>query len=76
MNELPRSTSPTLLEPLSDREMEVLMLLPTKMTAAEMAEKLIVAKSTIDTHIKHIYSKLGVNRRMEAIQRAKELGLL
>ena len=70
------STSPTLPEPLSDREMDVLMLLPTKMTAAEMAEKLIVAKSTVDTHIKHIYSKLGVSRRMEAIQRAKELGLL
>jgi LuxR family maltose regulon positive regulatory protein len=56
--------------------MEVLMLLPTKMTAAEMADNLIVAKSTVDTHIKHIYSKLGVNRRMEAVQRAKELGLL
>jgi LuxR family maltose regulon positive regulatory protein len=73
---LSRPTSPALPEPLSDREMEVLMLLPTKMTAAEMAEKLIVAKSTVDTHIKHIYSKLGVNRRMEAIQRAKELDLL
>jgi LuxR family maltose regulon positive regulatory protein len=56
--------------------MEVLLLLPTKMTAAEMAEKLIVAKSTVDTHIKHIYSKLGANRRMQAVQRAKELGLL
>jgi LuxR family maltose regulon positive regulatory protein len=76
MRELSGSTSQDLPEPLSDREMEVLMLLPTKMTAAEMAEKLIIAKSTIDTHIKHIYSKLGVNRRIEAIQRAEEIGLL
>jgi len=76
MRELPGSTSSALPEPLSNREMEVLMLLPTKMTAVEMADNLIVAKSTVDTHIKHIYSKLGVNRRMEAIQRAKELGLL
>jgi len=73
---LPDLTLPTLPEPLSNREMEVLMLLSTEMTAAEMAEKLIVAKSTVDTHIKHVYSKLGVNRRLEAIQRAKELGLL
>ncbi len=76
IGELPDLTLPTLPEPLSDREMEVLMLLSTEMTAAEMAGKLIVAKSTVDTHIKHIYSKLGVNRRLEAIQRAKELGLL
>ena len=73
---LPEPIRPALFESLSDREVEVLMLLPTKMTAAEMAENLIVAKSTVDTHIKHIYSKLGVNRRMEAVQRAKELGLL
>lgn len=76
MRALPGLTSPAIPEPLSDREMEVLLLLPTKMTAAEIAEKLIIAKSTVDTHIKHIYSKLGVNRRMEAIQRAKELDLL
>ena len=76
IGEFPDSTSPILPERLSDREIEVLMLLPTKLTAAEMAEKLIVAKSTVDTHIKHIYSKLGVSRRMEAIQRAKEMGLL
>lgn len=74
--ELPVSTTTALPEPLSDREKEVLKLLPSGMTAGEMAERLIVAKSTIDTHVKHIYSKLGVNRRMDAIQRAKELGLL
>jgi LuxR family maltose regulon positive regulatory protein len=74
--QLSKSASPALPEPLSDREMEVLILLPTKMTAAEIAERLYIAKSTVDTHIKHIYSKLGVNRRLEAIQRAKELGIL
>jgi len=44
------------------------------MTTAEIAEKLFVAPSTVRTHIKSIYSKLSVNRRMEAVQRAKELG--
>ena len=73
---LPESSRSSLPEELSDRELDVLRMLPTNLTAAEIADELFVAKSTIDTHIKHIYSKLGVNRRMEAIQRAKELDLL
>ena len=72
----PESAPSSLPEELSDREIEVLRMLPSSLTAAEIAEELVVAKSTIDTHIKHIYAKLGVNRRMEAIERAKELGLL
>jgi LuxR family maltose regulon positive regulatory protein len=65
-----------LFDPLSKREMEVLQLLTTKLTAAEIADQLFVAESTVRTHIKHIYSKLNVNRRFEAIERARELGLL
>jgi LuxR family maltose regulon positive regulatory protein len=46
------------------------------MTSNEIAEMLVIAVSTVRVHIKHIYAKLGVNRRFEAIERARELGLL
>ncbi len=62
-------------EALTDRELEVLHLLATSMTTTEIAKQLFVAPSTVRTHIKNIYSKLAVGRRMEAVQRAKELGL-
>ncbi len=62
-------------EALTKRELEVLRLLATSLSTTEMAQKLFVAPSTVRTHIKNIYSKLSVNRRMEAVQRAKELGL-
>jgi len=67
---------PRLIEPLSHRETEILQLLDTKMTSNEIAEMLFIAVSTARTHIKHIYEKLGVNRRFEAVQRARDLGLL
>ncbi len=63
------------IDELTPREMEVLRLLATSMTTSEIAEMLFVAPSTVRTHIKSIYSKLSVNRRMEAVQRANELGL-
>ena len=65
-----------LAEPLTDRELDVLRLLPTSLAAAEIAGELVVAPSTVRTHIKSIYSKLEVHRRMEAVARARELGLL
>jgi ATP/maltotriose-dependent transcriptional regulator MalT len=46
------------------------------MTSNEIAEMLVIAVSTVRVHIKHIYAKLEVNRRFEAVQRAKELGLI
>ena len=70
------SQSQSSVEQLSGRELEVLRLLPTKLTAPEIADQLYIAESTVRTHIKHIYSKLNVNRRFEAVERAKELGLL
>jgi LuxR family maltose regulon positive regulatory protein len=63
-------------EPLTDREVEVLRLLATSMTSNEIAAELYIAPSTARTHIKNIYSKLSVNRRMEAVHRAKELGVI
>jgi LuxR family maltose regulon positive regulatory protein len=64
-----------LVEPLSDREQEVLRLLNTHLSAPQIADELVVSRHTIRTHIKHIYEKLGVHSRAEAVERAQELGL-
>jgi len=63
-------------EPLTEREEAVLGLLPTQLSSSEIAERLVVAPSTVRTHIKNIYSKLQVHSRDEAVQRARNLGLL
>jgi LuxR family maltose regulon positive regulatory protein len=68
--------SPPLLEPPSPRETEVLRLLATHLSHAEMAEELVVSVSTVRSHVKSIYSKLDAHSRMEAVQRARQLGLL
>ncbi|GLV59154.1 LuxR family transcriptional regulator [Dictyobacter sp. S3.2.2.5] len=65
-----------LIEPLSERELEVLQLLKTDLTGPEIARKLIVSLNTMRTHTKNIYSKLGVNTRRAAVRRAEELDLL
>jgi LuxR family maltose regulon positive regulatory protein len=65
-----------LLEPLSPRETEVLRLLTTHLSHAEMAEELVVSVNTVRSHVKNIYGKLDVHSRMEAVERARELGLL
>jgi LuxR family maltose regulon positive regulatory protein len=71
------STFPSpLVEPLSEREMEVLRLLTTSLSSTEIAEELVISVHTVRSHIKSIYGKLNVHKRMDAIQRAKELGLL
>jgi predicted ATPase len=62
-------------EPLSERELEVLHLLKSELTGPEIASRLVVSLNTVRFHTKHIYQKLGVNSRLEAIHRAKELGL-
>jgi LuxR family maltose regulon positive regulatory protein len=66
----------TLIEPLSERELEVLRLLATDLNGPELARELMVSLSTIRTHTRNIYSKLGVNNRRAAIRRAEELALL
>ena len=70
------ATSPLLLEPLSEREREVLQLLTTGLTNPEIAQELFIATSTVRSHVKSIYSKLNVHRRWDAVQRAQELGLI
>ena len=70
------SSTQDLLEPLSPRELEVLRLLPTELTAEELADALIISVNTVRSHLKSIYAKLGVHSRHEAVLRAAELDLL
>ncbi len=65
-----------LIDPLSERELEVLRLLRTELNGPEIARELVVSLNTMRTHTKGIYSKLGVNNRRAAVRRAEELGLL
>lgn len=65
-----------LLEPLSDAELRVLRYLPTSMQGPEIAAELFVSVNTIRTHMRHLYAKLGVHRRTDAVDRARELGLV
>jgi LuxR family transcriptional regulator, maltose regulon positive regulatory protein len=64
-----------LIEPLSERELDVLRLLGTDLGGPEIARELIVSLNTVRTHTKNIYAKLGVNNRRAAVRRAKELDL-
>jgi LuxR family maltose regulon positive regulatory protein len=76
---LPRPASPApqpLLEPLSQRELEVLRLFQADLSGPEIARELVIALSTLRTHTKRIYSKLNVNSRRAAVTRAAELGLI
>ena len=63
-------------EPLSDSEIRVLRYLPTHLSAPQIASELYVSHNTIRTHMRHLYAKLGTHRRLEAVERARALGLL
>jgi LuxR family maltose regulon positive regulatory protein len=65
-----------LIDPLSDRELQVLRLLNTSLTSTEIAQELFISPNTVRSHIKNIYGKLDVHRRSEAVKRAKDLDLL
>ncbi len=65
-----------LIEPLTERELEVLHLLPTELTTPEIAERLVISYHTVRTHLKHIYGKLDAHSRHEAVTRAQDLNLL
>ena len=65
-----------LTDPLTKQELKTLRLLTTTLAIPEIAVELVVEVSTVRTHIKRIYSKLNVHTRLEAVQKAKELGML
>jgi LuxR family transcriptional regulator, maltose regulon positive regulatory protein len=65
-----------LAERLSPAELRVLRYLPTHLTAPEVATELSVSVSTVKTHLRRLYAKLGTHRRAGAVARARDLGLL
>jgi LuxR family transcriptional regulator, maltose regulon positive regulatory protein len=71
-----RSHGDPLLDPLSERELTVLRFLPTMMSNAEIAGEMFVSVNTVKTHLKHIYRKLDVSERRDAVRRGRELHLL
>jgi LuxR family maltose regulon positive regulatory protein len=72
----PHPLTQSLIEPLSDRELDVLHLLADGLTNQEIAQALCVSVNTVKTHLKNVYGKLGVHSRREAAAKAKELGLV
>jgi LuxR family maltose regulon positive regulatory protein len=75
----PGMTSPGkrgLVDPLSERELDVLRLLATDLDGPDIARRLMVSLNTVRTHTKNIYAKLGVNNRRAAVRQAGELNLL
>ena len=64
-----------LVEPLSDREIEILRLIAAGMTNQEIAAQLVVSISTIKTHINRTYRKLDVHSRTQALVKISELGI-
>ncbi|MEZ4623049.1 MAG: response regulator transcription factor [Caldilineaceae bacterium] len=73
----PTEATPTpLVEPLTDREREVLRLLAAGLSNAAIAEQLVVAVGTVKTHLKHIYGKLDVQSRTQAVAQARVRDLL
>lgn len=63
-------------EELSAAELRVLRYLPSNLTAPEIGHELVLSTSTVKTHMRHIYAKLGAHRRSEAVERGRALGLL
>ncbi|MFC1443089.1 LuxR C-terminal-related transcriptional regulator [Streptacidiphilus sp. N1-10] len=68
--------APSMPEPLSDAELRVLRYLPSHLKTGEIASELFVSPNTVKVHLRHIYGKLDVNSRREAVERARTLRLL
>ena len=63
-------------EEFTERELEVLAMLPTPLTMREIAEELFVSRNTIKTHLRRVYRKLNASSREEAVLIARDRGLL
>jgi LuxR family maltose regulon positive regulatory protein len=72
----PGLASEPFIEPLSERELEVLHLIADGLSNREIAARLVLAVTTVKKHASNIYRKLGVGSRTEAVARARDLGWL
>jgi DNA-binding NarL/FixJ family response regulator len=72
----PRSQENFLPDPLSPREIEIIRLVATGASNKEIAEKLVISEGTVKNHLSSILSKLSVRDRMQAVLKAKELGII
>ncbi|NDJ61705.1 MAG: response regulator transcription factor, partial [Chloroflexi bacterium] len=72
----PESEAQTLVDPLSDRELEVLRLLAQGMSNRDIAARLFLSVGTVKVHARNIYGKLGVSNRTEAVTAAYQLRLI
>src|SRR5207237_866546 len=70
------TASPALLEPLTEREVEVLHLIATGASNEEIAEQLVITLSTVKRHVSNIFGKLAVSNRTQAVTHAQTIGLL
>jgi len=76
LEELRRGQTPAFVQPLTEQEAIVLGFLPTLMSNLEIAETMHLSVNTVKTHLKAVYRKLGVERRRDAVLRARQLQLL
>jgi LuxR family maltose regulon positive regulatory protein len=70
-----RPPAPLLIEPLTERELELLRLVAAGFTNQEIAKELFLAVGTVKKHLNNIFGKLGVNNRTQAVARGRELDL-
>jgi LuxR family transcriptional regulator, maltose regulon positive regulatory protein len=70
------STQADLVEPLSERELEVLRLISGGISNADIAARLYVSVNTVKKHMTHIFNKLGVENRLQAIEKARQMGII
>ena len=73
---VPHGPASSLIEPLTDRELDVLQLLAQRFSRKEIASELFISPLTVKSHTANIYQKLGVKNRRQAVSRAAALGLV
>lgn len=76
VGEVKSVSSPQLVEPLSQRELEILRLVAAGASNADIAQKAFISLNTVKKHITNIYGKLNVTTRLQAVEKARELGFL